>query len=205
MVRWGALSMVRYSLETRWFFQQPPFELAGLPEGAISAERTDWYACPCHTGKGIKFREGNFETKLLVEDHGLQELAGTRALLQTWQKWIATLVREEPPSSSLLGATGWVSVTKRRHMWCYEVQDGATRQVRDRVMHGCEFEWTELDVLGQRWWTIALEAVGQADTVDANLRLVAERMFTGRVGVEQFTAERSMGYPTWLEIVTRKN
>ena len=190
--------MVRHTLETRWFFPQPPIELAAWPAESISAERTDWYAVPCHPGTGVKFREGNFEAKLLIEDHGVRELAGTLALVQTWQKWSAGLQDAELPAESVLANTGWVAVIKQRHMWCFEVADGAAQQVSDRVSAGCEFEWTQISVQEQSWWTVGLEAIGEAEALDENLRLVAEHVFAGRDTADQFTADRSMGYPAWL-------
>lgn len=189
--------MIRNTLETRWFFEHPPIARADLPPGEISASRTDWYVCPSHSGNGIKFRDGNFETKLLIDNLGLQELAGTQALVQTWQKWSVALAGESPPAADVLSQTGWVPVTKHRNMWCFEVESGEPRQVRNRVANGCEFEWTEVEVHDRRWWTLGFEAIGTPESLNTNLELVACQIL-GDHSREPFSAERSMGYPAWL-------
>jgi hypothetical protein len=160
-------------------------------------ERTDWYAFPCHRYNGLKFREGRLETKLLIQDGGLQTWRQVSGDAESWSKWVAEY-SGELPSRAVLSSTGWVEVHKRRH---WQVLDMAAEDLHwcdQPVAHGCEVEWSEVTAAGQVWWTVAFEAVGSSAVLHENLSRAIVHVLGDEERNTPFCAANSMAYPTWL-------
>ncbi len=99
----------------------------------------------------------------------------------------------------------WVSVGKVRYMRKYQVT-GDKRVLAVPLYewpdNGCNVELTKVIAPGgQVWWTLGLEAFGEADvTIEDNLRLSASYFFAG-TGLGMFEEKDSYAYPRWLNVV----
>jgi hypothetical protein len=190
--------MAKQTVETRWFFQSAPLSPEALFGMYVPPmERTDWYAFPCHRSTGLKFREGRLETKLLIEDCGLQTWRHVTGNVESWKKWIAEY-SGDLPSRAVFASTGWVEVHKSRHWQVLDMAADDLHWCAQRVPHGCEVEWSEVTVAGQVWWTVGFEAVGLPAVLQENLRR-AIVFVLGKEDVNTpFCAENSLAYPAWL-------
>jgi hypothetical protein len=190
------------TVEMRWFFPTEPFPVSELFNVSVRpVGRTDWYAYPCNERCGIKTRQGQLETKLLVQRLGRRDFGDVVGTLEEWAKWSVPFPQDDVPADRILASTGWVAVEKVRHLRRFEVVGGSVREVDQRPENGCELEWTALRVAGQMWWTVGLEAVGPHDELEANLRLTAARVLAGKFSPSPFEEKRSFAYPKWLKMV----
>jgi len=184
--------------EIRWFFQTAPFDRSLLVrETAEAAPRTDWYAPPADPRCGVKAREGQLETKLLVQDDGVRVMGLATGRMQTWSKWSLAFPPNEFPAAELLAATGWVPVNKRRFLRSFRYHSGDVAEVDPQEDADCQFEWTELAVRGAPYWTIGLEAF-RGPGLGQVLLCVAARVLQDLPGGTCLAEENSASYPAWL-------
>ncbi|MBW4663021.1 MAG: hypothetical protein KME01_02285 [Chroococcus sp. CMT-3BRIN-NPC107] len=195
--------------ELRWFYP------GKLPE-AISAwfnaqylgkalespeKREDIYlyvASDCDY-MGIKLRQGRLEIKWRKAELGiLRVIEGVEGKLETWNKWTcedSTAKNFQP--QSVIDKSHWVRVSKVRQQRKYQVlsknlvQDVPLNTIFD---NGCDVELTQLNISGNDWWSIALEAFGESTD---NLPVVANRVFQ-RYNALALAAKNSFAYPSWL-------
>jgi hypothetical protein len=186
------------TVETRWFFPvQPPARPAVFAAGPAAETRTDLYAPP-HPGCGIKFREGNFEVKLKVQDLGAFELGGPIGEVQSWRKWIHEGDPGLAPERDNLEANGWIPVTKTRSLLAFVVDRGEVHSVQDWPTDGCQFEWTEVKAFGRTWLTIGLESYGNEDRLLDNLLATGRRIMPELQPDLSLRPETSYCYAEWL-------
>jgi hypothetical protein len=88
----------------------------------------------------------------------------------------------------------WLRVRKCRQI-AWVPADGADRDT------GCSVELTEVEVLGEMWWTLGFEARGDAalESVERTAAMVLARPLPGTEG---FTAKDSCSYGEWVHELT---
>ena len=175
------------TLEVRWFMRGPiPREaenwFSSLGPPAEPESRTDRYLIPLESEDlGLKFREGLVQAKQRTRTLGTLGM-GARASgrVEAWRKWDLG-DSGEPPSP------GWVDVAKTR---------------RQRAARGlgtgarCVLELAEVEVRGEAWWSICLEAWGPTEAARWRCLRAGARRWLG--SAPALPAEASMGYPAWL-------
>lgn len=192
-------TLIKPTLEVRWFSQLRPFDPSDVYADAIQPEcRTDWYAPLAGNRTGVKLREGRLEAKLQLESLGERQLGPVRGQLERWTKWSGLVTETQGPTDSLLDDSGWIAVSKRRFMQTFELEGTKLRMVPERSVDGCDFELTEIQVRGQTWWTVGFEATGSEASIFQNLEGTVDACLTG-AGIE-CTEQLGMscGYPQWL-------
>jgi hypothetical protein len=192
------------SLEVRWIF---PGRLETAVTGwferfPIGTEsREDSYLLnPRLPGLSVKIRGGRaLEVKMYHGSLGVLEVAGrARGRLESWQKW------SFPVSSSAQydgSPAGWRPVHKKRRMSHFSLAGGQIVARASALDHGpqCDVELTEVNTLGQDWWTLGFEASGPTDllrtTLEATARLVFNHPLPGGAAPD---LDDSKSYQQWL-------
>ena len=140
------------TLELRWFWPRGATDTgADAPRrlAEVAQHTVDRYA-PSGADCGIKLRGRRLEVKQRTD--GLARLRDPDSghAYQGWRKW--TL----PATGDWQVATGdWLAVTKHRELAFDEIADVTLQVERARI-----------EVLDQRWWTLALELSGTLDTLE---------------------------------------
>ena len=185
------------SLEARWFVAGPLapdlrawFDALGPP--VPPEARTDRYLVPAESDSlGLKIREGTVQAKQRTGLLGLRTLApGVRATAESWRKWTLGTAVFTP-------VDGWVDVHKTRRQRTL-VLVGRGRAARGRGPTGgrCALELSEVEIGGQVWHSVCLEASGASASVRwAALRGAARRWLPS---APPLPAAALMGYPEWL-------
>jgi hypothetical protein len=97
--------------------------------------------------------------------------------------------------------SGWLPVNKVRRRRSFQlVGDRAVeRPVSEIESPGCSVELTEFEAAEERWWTLCLEARGEPEMLERELRATADALFAERrpKGV-RFTRADSRSYARWL-------
>jgi hypothetical protein len=215
------------TVEVRWFYEGKipettfhRFKSGELPQDKETLEqRKDIYLyLPGVDSMGIKLRgkdkrQENDADLLEIKRRQLEAgifnfIAGVSGRVEHWSKWVFHGESSDPQLSTSLTAKdeAWVSVNKVRYRRRYKVTgDKGVLAVplNEWPDNGCNVELTELVAPdGQAWWTLGLEAFGEADvTIEESLRLSANYFFA-RIGLGIFEEKDSYGYPRWLNVVT---
>ena len=186
------------TVEVRWFSPASTAVRPGVLQQAINpTTRTDWYA-PSDTRSGIKLREGNLESKILLRNHGSRDIAGVVGRIQSWRKWVYSSSGAEQPSGSVLADADWIAVTKRRWLLPFGFDHGVPVRTETWPASGCHFEWTEISVRGTSWLTVGFEAFGTDIDLDGAL------LSTAGIVIPHLPADLALGvsnsssYPEWL-------
>ena len=218
--------MMLPTVEVRWFYQgdMPEttlqrFKSGELPQDkGVVEERKDVYLfLPGVDSLGIKLRgtsirresdADQLEIKRRQLEGGVVTFSpGATGRLERWSKWVFRAEPSGPQLSTSVTAKdeAWVSVGKVRYLRKYQVT-GDKRvlavPLNEWPGNGCNVELTEvLAPGGQVWWTLGLEAFGEADvTIEDTLRLAANDFFAG-TDLGMFEEKDSYGYPRWLNVV----
>ena len=190
------------STELRWFHRGVLSEgLAATFKKSSSElevdERVDTYVCTTDLTLGVKLRDGGLEVKTRRRRPDV-EIGSFSGEVELWTKWTwkgadspFTNVKKVPPP--------WTTVQKRRLQWKFEWTSNGIHVVGDkRVERGGAFELTALEIQGQPWWTVALEAFEHsADGIEmlkCGYSELVSRFGSGVVGGEAMVC----GYPEWL-------
>ncbi len=192
------------SLEVRWIF---PGQLedavagwfAGFPAAVESREDT-YLLDPQLRGLSVKVRGGGaLEVKVYRGSPGILKVPGrARGRMEFWQKWSfpCSLLRGDSADPA-----GWRPVRKRRRISRFPLASGqiAARAPGPGGEPRCEVELTEVRTRGRDWWTLGLEATGQADLLRSELQATAALVFAQPLpgGVEPGPDE-SRSYAEWL-------
>ena len=177
------------TVEARWFFRGPLPAAArawfdGLGPGVGRESRTDRYLAPASDALGVKLREGAVEAKRRTGRAG--PLAGAEA--EAWTKWSFPLAGAESSGDDLPKPDGgWVEVAKTRGRRSLGVGDG-----------GCALELAEVEVGGNVWWSVCLEAAGRDDAARRAAIEAGHRRWLTVEGTPDLPADAAMGYPAWL-------
>jgi hypothetical protein len=200
------------TMEVRWFYGGTiPPDMVGWfhqadQHSADPSPRVDHYLRIAEGDTlGIKLREGRIELKQRHRQYGAVRLHGWVAgIMEHWRKWSFPLAGlNDGLKGAAHPASDWIDVYKRRWLQRYEVLDEekiAAVSSQYYPDQGCDFELTEVRAAGAAWWTLGFEAFGNEDTIQENLRLLADRVL-GFTDPPVLAVEDSYGYPRWLQIV----
>jgi hypothetical protein len=200
--------------EVRWFWpgDAPDAALTWLraQNGDIPAEetRTDHYLRIDATDTlGVKLREGHIELKQRTEAPRPKHLTDhAHGLIERWVKWSFGLARERPVLRRLVASQAWVGVKKRRWLKEYRVTPSGSlspHRADGNPAGVCGLEITQVTVsnaASPRWWTLGLEASGDADTLTETLHRTAEVLLAVPFPAAM-TTENSYSYPQWLRLL----
>ena len=171
-VRWFGRGEIPDAVEA-WF--------AGLGEPVEAEARTDRYLAPTSDALGVKLREGQVETKRRDSVLGPLRVGASEAEVETWTKWSFTLAGAVPGGVAEAAGDfgdGWIAVAKSR---------------RQRYHGDAALELSRLEVAGQAWWSVCLEASGPdpaAALADAARQWLAS--------APPWPETQACGYPAWL-------
>jgi hypothetical protein len=218
--------MMLPTVEVRWFYEGNipettlrQFRSGELPqnERAVEERRDLYLYIPGVDSLGIKLRGTNIrhendtdqlEIKRRQFEGGVVTfMPGVTGRLERWMKWAFHSESSDPRLSSMLTAKDevWVSVSKVRYQRKYTVtrdKSVIALPLNEWSESGCNVEVTKLIAPdGQGWWTLGLEAFGEASTdIEGNLRLSANYFFA-ETGLKVFEEKDSYGYPGWLNVL----
>jgi hypothetical protein len=190
-IRWFARGSIPHGVFS-WF--QEATESSNPPESRVD----DYLLMPEITSLGIKVRLGRLEIKIRKRKYGEIDLGrGISGRLEQWQKWSLAL---ESVEQLFKPGDSWIPVAKRRYLRKYEVAGDI--EVRPLALErfaesGCGVELTAIEVLGNKWWTMAFESWGDEVSLTRNLIQTSEYLSKSEGAPTLLTAE-SYGYPRWL-------
>lgn len=172
--------------EVRWFWKGPiPDAMQAWFDGlgpSVEAEsRTDRYLAPTSDALGVKLREGYVEAKRREDKVGQLAAGRVEATVEAWAKWSFDLADTPVPEG------GWVAVAKRRRQ--------RHRQAEGAV---CALELATLEVEGETWGSVCLEAHGPDADARRTALEEAARTWLGHDDAPALAADDAMGYPAWL-------
>jgi hypothetical protein len=199
--------------EVRWFHEgRAPAHVeawfrGGGREPTVQPVRVDHYLRLVDGEHlGIKLREGRLEVKQRERSLPVTRFDSRVAgVMELWRKWSIPLAGGLHRVSGDPGAS-WIEVEKERALCRYWLAGdrGIVATTTDWFPdQGCDLELTAVRVRGREWWTLALEAYGQAGSIQENLLRVAEAVF-GAGDPPSLNAQDSYGYPRWLELADSK-
>lgn len=206
-----SLPDISTTAETRWFGlgEAPPEVLAWWEtcDGPADQqpERRDHYLLSIEgDGLSVKVRQAGLEVKQRQHVYGAVQLSGFIAgLVEGWVKWRFPLQDTESPDLTKgIDGTGWLEVNKARQLRRYRIDAQQVVQVFTDTPSGCEVEFTEIQVAGDSWWTVAFEAFGQGARNHDHLLTVARHLFNETA--PPLNAAKSYGYPHWLATLNPK-
>ena len=212
--------MLFTTVEVRWFrCGEVPEPLRDwfLEERAHVTEeppRVDHYLLVTATdGLGIKYREGRMEVKQRSAAPRVVSFGGGAVgTVARWRKWSFPLAAAVEARETLDAHGAWWAVKKSRLLRDYRIDvDGAIIPVSESngPEARCSVELSQVEVIGQRWWTLGFEASGPPATLSESLervtRYILRRMATaldassGSSGADFLGRDISFGYPRWLQ------
>jgi hypothetical protein len=154
-------------------------------------------------GMSVKIRGGaQLDLKVASGSHGVLDVSGrARGHLQSWKKWSFPI-----PLVPVLDveSADWVRVGKTRRIGRFSFADGAhvTRGVSSgEDLTTCAVELTEVAKSGERWWTLAFEAVGHPGTMREAIETTAAIVFSDPLpGELELSLADSKSYVEWLHL-----
>ena len=197
------------TLEVRWFYQgaMPPAVLEWFQSAVqgivVQPTRVDYYLrLPDNHSLGIKLREGRIEIKQRSQQHGLVNFHdGVAGLVESWRKWSLEVAKTGTGlEGNLEPASAWILVQKDRLLGKYRLTAGGQIvpiPASEPAGQGCEVELSNIQVGGEAWWTLALEASGQETTLQSSLLAGAGQLFRSRPP-QIFSGLDSYSYPRWM-------
>jgi hypothetical protein len=198
------------TIEVRWFYRgEVPvqisdwFEIMGKRLEQID-RRSDIYLQSSSPDVGVKLRQGNLEVKYRQAEIGRFEIEGLDSRVELWSKWICADDGEHLTPTQLADKSGWLKVDKIRDRRLFRVEFGdriELIQVITPTAGIASIELTQLQVLGQNWWTLACEYFGNDLEIDRQFLPLVSNLLTGS-GLANIAPHISCGYPQWsIEIV----
>lgn len=203
--------------EVRWFGEGDIPRLIrtwfDLCQGEITGYqiRTDLYlADPGSELLGIKLREGRLEIKQLTSHYGLVQLhRHVNGLVEQWRKWGFELGPNQfDPDVANLHYPFGIRVQKERQLHSYQLAPngllssvaqltGTEDKIATEDIRRCDVELSSIWVDNRRWWSLALEASGPANSTYEDLLGVFRRLAEMNEP-PLLTANTSFSYPSWL-------
>ena len=166
-----------------WFDGLTSSSLDGVAPPAEPEARTDHYLAPTSAALGVKLREGQVEAKR--RDGVLAPLAVGRsqAPVEAWAKWSFGLAEAADEAADAVPSEGWVEVRKTR--W-------------QHALGTCALELSHVEVDGEPWWSVCLEATGPDDDARRAALADAARQWLGHRDAPALAEAHAQGYPAWL-------
>lgn len=193
----------------RWFYPgampQPVTGWFDALEGAPKGEevRTDLYLHPTDGALGVKVRAGRLELKRAEGEHELCQLHPRVAgRLEHWRKWSFSLAQEP---SALEGSGRWWAVRKARRLRSYRVgpERAAAASGKASFEGRCDLELARVEVAGQTWWSLCLEAYGRPERIRETFLQTAAYVFA-ETEPPALDLDNSLGYAEWLFLLPRR-
>jgi hypothetical protein len=200
--------MMLPTVEVRWFYKGDVPESTlqrfmsrelSQDRGMVEDRRDVYLYLPGVDSLGIKLRgmhthrendTDRLEIKRReVEGSVVTFIPGVTGRLERWMKWAFHSESSDPQLSSMLTTKdeAWMSVGKVRYLRKYTVTSDksvVTLPLNEWPDNGCNVEVTRLSAPnGQGWWTLGLEAFGEAGApIEDNLRLSANYFLLRQIG-----------------------
>lgn len=157
---------------------------------------------------GIKLRQGALEIKWRYpQSNAIRFGSLIEGNLEKWKKWRCLDSTEETFQLAQIGDNPiWVRVAKVRYSQLYQVTANTAKPVStdtdiDDVDNGCTLELTNVEINGNTWWSIALEAFGEHSKLKSNLQLTADFVFRD-YNIFTLQVENSYSYPRLLTVIS---
>lgn len=196
------------TIELRWFLRdalpavEAWFGSHGLTLGKHAARRTDFYLPqPGRDDCGIKLREGDIEIKQrLGNPVAFQATPQAAGWLEKWQKWSFHHLARDPQAQQVLsGGTAWLAVEKERIGLKIRSQSNGTQRLyplKTSLATGLQVEYTRVQLMGETWFTVGVEAFGQSPFS------VPQGLLAALLAATPLPPESSLSYPGWLQRFT---
>ncbi len=203
------------SLVSPVLYEGATLEIRWIRPGALPTSMIDWFGpfpgdaesredvylvSPRARGLSVKIRGGTqLDLKVAGVSRGILHVPErARGKIVSWQKWAF-------PLASVLErgieSPDWISVRKIRRIRLFSLADDVPVERDDagRDAAWCAVELTDVSTGGQRWWTLAFEAMGRPEAPRRTIDVTAELVFRDHLpdGVELGAAD-SMSYTDWL-------
>jgi hypothetical protein len=167
-----------------WFSQFPHM---------LEVREDDYLVDPRMLGLSVKIRGGSsFDVKQHRGEVGAIDVAGGAGSINSWFKFsFPLLLPQIAGPSQPLESSAWRRIRKRRQIASFPMgAPGDPASV-------CSVELTEVETLGDAWWTLGFEARGTGALEGIELttsRILAEPL----PSIAAFTAEESRSYGEWI-------
>ncbi len=200
------------TIEVRWFYQGALpdeigkwFDTAGERLENIDT-RSDVYLQSSAPDIGVKSRQGNLEVKYRQQELGEFAIDGMgSSRIEQWSKWICMDDGAGLSPVKLANRPGWLKVDKIRDRRLYRVEFGdpiSLTQIATPTASIASIELTQLQVLGQNWWTVACEYFGNEIEIEIEFLPLVMMLCAGS-SLFRYKARVSCGYPQWLKAIGR--
>jgi hypothetical protein len=172
------------TLEVRWIGEGPipdaMFGWLGPFDDWIERREDRYLVEPAVPELGVKIKGGiELDLKAFRGSPGELEVpGGGLGRLEVWEKWRFPLDTVALPP---IDGSGWLAIrkTRRRRSFHLVGDQVVERPIAEAELPGCSVELTDFTVDGETWWTLALEAGGDPDSLERELRATAESLFRG--------------------------
>lgn len=197
------------STELRWFGQGHArgdvlaWFSAMQPE-VVVPPRTDTYMIiDGIDALGIKLREGKIEVKKRVGE-ARHNFLGRSGRVSQWLKWSLLVANQDArtgtTTSNTTAGVQWIDVEKVRRWVKFRIDPAGNvgEPSHGRIEGtGCAVELTDLQVAGEKWWTLGFESFSdEGGDLTKSLVSVATQVLRSVPG--PIGAEMQADYPEWL-------
>jgi len=163
----------------------------------LETREDDYLITPAMPGLSVKIRGGSsFDVKQHQGAVGALDIpAGGAGRIDSWLKFSFPL-SGGADLPQVADASGWRQVRKRRQICVFPAAD-ARRQADSPHRNGCSVELTEVQALGDAWWTLGFEARGRG-ALGGIKRAAAIVFGEAPPMIPAFEAEEAMSYSAWI-------
>jgi hypothetical protein len=195
------------TIEVRWFYRgEIPIQIrrwfgkVGLQLEKTDS-RSDIYLQSSSPDVGVKLRQNNLEVKYRQAEIGRFAIDGlVDSRVECWSKWICVDERGQLTPTQFAAKSGWLKVDKQRDRRLFQVDFDEHRieliQVITPTANIASIELTQLQVLGQTWWTVACEYFGSGVDIERQFLPLVSQLLTGSE-LANMSPQMSCGYPQW--------
>jgi hypothetical protein len=194
------------TIEVRWFYRGEIPAQIGNWFGTVGQRlenidsRSDIYLQSSSPDVGVKLRQGNLEVKYRQQQIGRFTIAGCEdSRVECWSKWICADEGGVLTPTQFATKVGWLKVDKVRDRRLFRVEFGECLeliQVERPIAEIASIELTQLQALGQSWWTLACEYFGRDLEIDRQFLPLVSKLLAGSE-FDRFVPQISCGYPQW--------
>jgi hypothetical protein len=197
-VRWFYSGNIPENIES-WFKHSCLLSPTKLPE-----KREDVYLyTPKCDYLGIKLRQEGLEIKWRDPASNTMHFGSlVKGNVEKWKKWRCLDSTGESFSLQQINNNPvWIRVGKVRYSQLYQVTEKTPQPASTDidVENGCSLELTNIEINGNKWWSIALEAFGEDRNLKDNLHVTADFVFSS-YDLFPLESTNSYGYPNLLEL-----
>lgn len=193
------------TLEVRWFYEGDVPRVVNdwfaTLEPKKEDRREDVYVRPPHAALNVKLREGEVQVKRRGAGGGLIRFRpGVVGCMERWHKWSFPVGQDVLKLGNYDAPPGmWRRVVKERYRRVFDLAEQASL-VAEAPGEGAahtEVELTHVTLGSRPWWTLCIEAEGDAEALLRTLRPMGHHLFA-HGSPPTLEAHRSYGYAEWL-------